>query len=160
MRAVSVFVLWLGAIGVAASCYGPLSRQKCSRQDECPAGSFCSGGGFCRQECVTDQDCPCGAFCGSTCGLCLSATSGSPATCYARSRGLSLAEVAGICRGSLELLEPDSAVASPQNCPPSMLECPGFTPMPSEDAVRDAGAEMAPEQPDAGDGSDASQGDV
>jgi hypothetical protein len=61
---------------------------------------------------------------------------GTPATCFAFDRGLTATDVQGACRGF-------AIESAPYMCAPVELSCPLFVPQPSEDAVRDGGADGA-----------------
>jgi hypothetical protein len=58
-------------------------------------------GRFCESECTASNDCPCGSFCAQGCNLCVRDDLSGPATCFAFNRGLTVAEVLGVCRSGL-----------------------------------------------------------
>jgi hypothetical protein len=95
LRAPAVMTLatMLGAAGCVSH-----PESTCERQSDCDRRGFCSGAGFCEAECKDTIDCPCGSFCAPGCNICVRDDLSGPATCFAFNRGLTVAEVLGVCR--------------------------------------------------------------
>jgi hypothetical protein len=74
------------------------SEDACQKQSDCDGHGFCGGAGFCESECIKSTDCPCGSFCAPGCNICVRDDLAGPATCFAFNRGMTVAEVLGVCR--------------------------------------------------------------
>ncbi len=97
------------------TCVGGLCMRRCSVDDVCDAGQYCSANGFCEQGCRSSDDCDGEKLCSA--GSCIEATGScvSKADCP---EGL-------VCKNNACTSPPD-VCAGPEDCPGEQL-CNGFT---------------------------------
>lgn len=165
-RSVRAFLVVAALLPLGSSC---ISNRKapCVRSSDC-ANGYCGADGFCETECSRDEDCPCGSRCAIGCGICIRDDGTGPATCEPFDRGLSLAEILGVCRSagapqggsSPEITGPDGGTKLDGGTLMCVLEpvtstsCALRAQVPEQPATIDAG-QTTPNTPDATESLDA-----